>query len=179
MYADAKGARKMLLGRDGLGYLAVLIFMLVFFPGILRDEMDTLRGIATDAPMLRIYPLMIMMPTSFALVVVVYVGLLLAAIPIRLSIGKIIGRFVLFLIWFTFLLMLIGLIFGRPVQQYYFPKHGYTQCDQLHGNPTIWFTDWVRNPAWCVRGKDRSWVFEQARLSQEGQTAVTDAGATK
>lgn len=169
----------MLLSRDGLLYLALLILVLIFVPGILGRQMDTLRDIAADAPMLRIYPLMILMPNFMAMIVMGYVVLLLAAIPIRLSIGKKVGRFMMFLIWFSALLMLIGLIFGRPLQQYYFPKNRYTQCDQLLGSPSMWFTDWVKNPAWCVRGKDRDWVFEQARRTREGAAANPDASVTK
>lgn len=30
----------------------------------------------------------------------------------------------------------------------------------------MYFTDWVKTPEWCVRGKTREWVKEQARLSR-------------
>ncbi|SDL28050.1 hypothetical protein SAMN04489709_1385 [Paracidovorax citrulli] len=43
------------------------------------------------------------------------------------------------------------------------PSIGYTQCHVLQGQPTLWFTDWVRDPAWCVKGKSLDWVNEQAR----------------
>lgn len=29
----------------------------------------------------------------------------------------------------------------------------------------MYFSDWVKNPEWCVRGKTREWVKKQARLS--------------
>lgn len=48
-------------------------------------------------------------------------------------------------------------------QRFYMPSIGYTQCHALQGQPTLWFTDWVRDPAWCVKGKSLDWVNEQAR----------------
>ncbi|WP_280190302.1 hypothetical protein [Delftia sp. PS-11] len=46
------------------------------------------------------------------------------------------------------------------------PKLGYTRCNILEGHPNMYFTDWVKNPDWCVRGKSREWVREQARLAK-------------
>ncbi|WP_053844361.1 hypothetical protein [Paracidovorax avenae] len=48
-------------------------------------------------------------------------------------------------------------------QHYYMPSIGYTQCHILQGQPMRGFTDWVRDPAWCVKGKTLEWVNEQAR----------------
>lgn len=53
-----------------------------------------------------------------------------------------------------------------PLQYYAMPKLGYTRCNILEDHPTIYFTDWVKNPDWCVRGKSREWVNEQARLEK-------------
>ncbi|AVS87888.1 hypothetical protein C8238_06175 [Paracidovorax avenae] len=48
-------------------------------------------------------------------------------------------------------------------QRFYMPSIGYTPCHALQGQPTRWFTDWVRDPAWCVKGKTVEWVNERAR----------------
>ncbi|SFD72103.1 hypothetical protein SAMN04489710_105160 [Paracidovorax konjaci] len=48
------------------------------------------------------------------------------------------------------------------LQRLYMPSIGYTVCPVLQGSPTLWFTDWVRDPAWCVPGKSLDWVIEQA-----------------
>jgi len=48
-------------------------------------------------------------------------------------------------------------------QHYYMPSIGYTQCHVLQGQPMRGFTDWVRDPAWCVKGKSLDWVNEQAQ----------------
>jgi len=61
--------------------------------------------------------------------------------------------------------MITCLLVVTPSQYYAMPKLGYTRCI-LEDHPTIYFTDWVKNPAWCVRGKRREWVKEQASLAQ-------------
>ncbi|MDA8444826.1 hypothetical protein [Paracidovorax valerianellae] len=48
------------------------------------------------------------------------------------------------------------------VQRFYMPSIGYSICSELEGHPTMWFTDWVRDPTWCVKGKSLEWVNEQA-----------------
>jgi len=50
-------------------------------------------------------------------------------------------------------------------QRFYMPSIGYAMCSELQGNPTMWFTDWVRDPTWCVKGKSLEWVNEKARTS--------------
>ena len=111
--------------------------------------------------------------------IVTVVMVVLKAIPVSDALFKKVVWLITALWCSALPLLLLSMLLGHPAQQFYFPKHGYTQCDLLHGNPTIWFTDWVKNPAWCVRGKDRSWVFEQARLAREGEAANPDVSVTK
>jgi hypothetical protein len=40
---------------------------------------------------------------------------------------------------------------------------GYSRCDAIEDDSF----NWIRNPEWCVRGKDRAWVLEQARIASE------------
>jgi hypothetical protein len=40
---------------------------------------------------------------------------------------------------------------------------GYSRCDAIEDASF----NWIRNPEWCVRGKDRAWVLEQARIASE------------
>lgn len=63
-------------------------------------------------------------------------------------------------------IMLFCLLVVTPLQYYAMPRLGYTRCNILEGHPNIYFTDWVKTPEWCVRGKSREWVKEQARLAQ-------------
>jgi hypothetical protein len=58
-------------------------------------------------------------------------------------------------------------IAGAFLQHWLFPKYGYSYCNLLSGNPTVWFNDWVKNPEWCVRGKTHDWVREQAAKVQQ------------
>jgi hypothetical protein len=53
------------------------------------------------------------------------------------------------------------------LQNHFMPRLGYSQCTELQGNPTLWFTDWVKHPAWCVSGKTLEWVTEQAQPVQK------------
>ena len=83
------------------------------------------------------------------------------------------------LAYMAFPSFILSPILTQLFQRYHLPEHGYTKCNLLQGNPAYHFSDWVKNPAWCVRGKDREWVFEQARLAQEGEATNPDKGATK
>ncbi|GKS87236.1 hypothetical protein AVMA1855_23810 [Acidovorax sp. SUPP1855] len=56
------------------------------------------------------------------------------------------------------------------VQRFYMPSIGYSICSELEGHPTMWFTDWVRDPAWCVKGKSLEWVNKQARTAAPHST---------
>ncbi len=56
----------------------------------------------------------------------------------------------------------IILIGGHILQQTHLPDRGYTECNKLSGAPSVYFTDWVKDPAWCVYKKDHKWVREQA-----------------
>ncbi|MDA8457037.1 hypothetical protein M4R22_19945 [Acidovorax sp. GBBC 3334] len=50
-------------------------------------------------------------------------------------------------------------------QRVYMPSAGYSVCTELQGSPSAWFTDWVRDPAWCVKGNSLEWVNERARAT--------------
>jgi hypothetical protein len=65
--------------------------------------------------------------------------------------------------FFTALSVLVALLFARPLQHYVMPKYGYQVCERTEvGATRLWFTDWVKNPKWCVPGKNPDWVREQA-----------------
>ena len=164
MDAETQNARKIVLGWKGPVALVILIVMSY---SAFTDPISTLKNIVNEAPILRLYPAEIFVPMFVFTMFVAAMTLVLKAIPVSMALRKKAEWCTLALIFGNVPLFLFAVLVAHPLQQYYFPKHGYTQCDQLHGNPTIWFTDWVKNPAWCVRGKDRSWVFEQARIAQK------------
>ena len=164
MEIEVQNIRKFVLGWQGPTFLAALVAMSY---SSLTAPFSTLQDISIGAPMLRLYPAEIFGPTFIVSMFAVCAVLVLKAIPVRKSIINLARWWGMALVLLNVPLFLFALVFARPLQHHYLPKHGYTQCDQLQGNPTIWFTDWVKNPSWCVRGKDRKWVLEQSRLTQE------------
>lgn len=62
-------------------------------------------------------------------------------------------------------LLMTVLTMSTLIQDQVMPKLGYSNCALLQGNPTLWFTDWIKNPEWCVHGKDRQWVHGQAKAA--------------
>ncbi|WP_225613988.1 hypothetical protein [Delftia sp. DLF01] len=87
------------------------------------------------------------------------------AIPCKADITKIPERILKTSLFAGILLMLFCLFIITPLQHYAMPKLGYTRCNILKGHPNIYYSDWVKNPDWCVRGKSREWVKQQARLA--------------
>ncbi|WP_208912622.1 hypothetical protein [Paracidovorax avenae] len=129
-----------------VGYIAVPMFQDIF----------------ARAPGVRIAPAVLLAPF---LAVVCFMGMVVSsmrAIPCRASLIK---RFEfaanLSIAASTIALLLVPVT--SIAQRFYMPSIGYTQCHALQGQPTLWFTDWVRDPAWCVKGKSLDWVNEQAR----------------
>lgn len=74
--------------------------------------------------------------------------------------------FLWFLIGSLFLMLPLVLAVGLLPYRY-MPELGYTECyispsGKTRGRRGPSF--WVKNPDWCVKGKTREWVNEQARL---------------
>ena len=164
MQIEARNARKFLYSWQ-LWLILVGIGLLVWF--VSAEMFPTVQDLAAHAPVLRIYSGSVMIPTFVAAVLGTLAVLIFKAIPASECTVQKAQQMGMFLVWLNVPCVLFALLISRPLQHHYLPKHGYTQCDQLQGNPTIWFTDWVKNPSWCVRGKDRKWVLEQARITQE------------
>ena len=122
------------------------------------------QDVVSRAPVVRITPGMHLMPFIVAFCSLGIVVMVMRAIPCRASLIK---KFELAanlsVAASAIALLLIPVV--AIAQRYYMPSIGYTQCHALQGQPTLWFTDWVRDPAWCVKGKSPDWVNEQARLS--------------
>ena len=119
------------------------------------------QDIFAKAPVVRIAPAVLLAPF---LAVVCFMGMVVSsmrAIPCRASLIK---RFEfaanISIAASTIALLLVPVT--SIAQRFYMPSIGYTQCHALQGQPTLWFTDWVRDPAWCVKGKSLDWVNEQA-----------------
>ena len=176
MNQATRDARKLLVWN-----IPIIVFLMtpLFVWFIVIELLPTLNDMINGAAVLRIYAGSVMAPLVVITTIPLVATVVFKAIPVSDALFK-------KSVWLTTVLgfsmvpcLIFAAVIARPLQQYYFPKHGYTQCDQLHGNPTMWFTDWVKNPAWCVRGKDLSWVFEQARLAREGAAPSPNASPVK
>lgn len=124
-----------------------------------------LKDINALAPIIRIMPgTPIIFITPFVFITLAIV-LSLKSIPCNDSILQKSDQALSIIFTLGISTALISLIFITPLQYYAMPKLGYTRCNILEGHPTIYFTDWVKNPEWCVRGKSREWVKDQALLA--------------
>jgi hypothetical protein len=169
MDPETRNARTLLVWKVPVAAFLIIPLSIWFLHA---ELFPTITKILADAPVVRVYPGSFATPLITVAMIVTVIMVFLKAVPASAAIFK---KAVLFttVLWVTSVATLFfSFVLARPIQQYYFPKNGYSECDQLHGNPTIWFTDWVKNPAWCVKGKDREWVLEQARIAQ-GSKAST------
>lgn len=107
--------------------------------------------------------------TTFS-VLTVFLAMIVALLTVTLSAKAIpcgerltgaLMRLLNVLVFVSFGVMVVLMLVSTPLQRHYLPQLGYSTCNALKGNPSIWFTDWVRNPEWCVRGKSLEWVNEQ------------------
>jgi len=122
------------------------------------------QDVVSRAPVVRITPGMHLMPFIVAFCSLGIVVMVMRAIPCRASLIKKLELAAnLSVAASAIALLLIPVV--AIVQRYYMPSIGYTQCHVLQGQPTLWFTDWVRDPAWCVKGKSPDWLNEQAQRS--------------
>jgi magnesium-transporting ATPase (P-type) len=147
--------------------IAPLVFILFAFMGIMCIWMfvgialPSIADIRHSAPSVRITSGAFWTPTWG----LACLSLAAAAIPRFFLATKLAERLEKIALWIVLpavLLIPVFLIGGSLLQRHYMPHLGYHYCDQLSGNPTVWFNDWVRNPAWCVYGKRHEWVREQA-----------------
>jgi hypothetical protein len=174
MNHDVKAARKLLFSWRML-LMPVLVFgcCYVTYFGLVLE----LQHLNARAPVLRFYAAAVLGPCIGITIIVALIALSLKAIPAS---EKVIARASF---WTTVLVFanlpgfFFALLIARPLQQHYMPKLGYLECGLLHGNPTLYFTDWIKNPEWCVKGKDREWVFEQARLAEEKAVKPSNSSA--
>lgn len=124
----------------------------------------TIEGVAERAPVVRVGPAVLAAPFVAAFCLLGVVVASMRAMPCSDRVIKPFERaFIATVLAGVVVMLLIPVTAALARSQ--MPSIGYTQCHVLQGQPTLWFTDWVRDPAWCVRGKSLDWVNEQAKLS--------------
>lgn len=129
---------------------------------VIPNLLSTVNDLIAKAPVVRIGwadPLALVV---FPLLLILLVSLVLKAIPAGSRFQPALVRSLLGLLIAGAVLLLVVLPAARFAQSRYMTELGYSSCNALQGNPTIWFQDWVRDPAWCVKGKTKKWVREQA-----------------
>lgn len=122
----------------------------------------TMDDLIARAPVIRIGwadPLALVV---FPLLLVILVAVALKAIPAGQTWTPVLARCIHVLLIIGSLTLFLVLPALRFLQDDYMSSIGYSHCDALKGNPTIWFKDWVKDPAWCMPGKDLEWVRQQA-----------------
>lgn len=118
------------------------------------------------SPAVRITPLSPMIGSFWAIPLTLIVAVIAKAIPLKKRTLKRVECILLSSTCANIFFAAVGFFAILPLQYYAMPQLGYTHCNILEGHPNKDSMDWVKNPEWCVRGKSREWVKEQARLAQ-------------
>jgi len=153
------------MARKGLLWGVPLCFALIAFAFVTFPEvtvLDVPNEVRAGAPIVRIWPgTIIKFPFSILLMTVIVTGVF-RAIPWPVAYV----RAERVLLWVTLASMAVGafaVIGVPPLSSYYMSTHGYHRCELFADAATRrWFTDWVKDPKWCVPGKGPDWVKEQA-----------------
>jgi hypothetical protein len=157
MSFDVVRAKKMAPLGVAISLTTVAICIWIF----VGDALPSIADILHRAPVVRIRSVSFLMPAGalmFLAIGAVAVARFLYAHHAAHSLEMV----TLWISLPTVFLIPVFSIGGSFLQRHYMPQLGYHYCDQLSGNPTVWFNDWVRDPAWCVYKKDHAWVREQA-----------------
>ncbi len=162
---DIQAARRVL--RSWPMLVTLLVFPLTYFV-LIHDTIPMLRGIMLFEPSIIIWPGTLgSLPVAVFMALVVLIALA-RAIPLdkrfvqaATSTMNWIGIWVLL----PFVLCVLPLMYFLP--SVVMPSLGYTKCSLKTGKPAMLSVHWIRNLDWCIKGKDREWVFEQAKLAEE------------
>jgi hypothetical protein len=149
----------------------MLIWAIPFFLGfsafcvwfIWVDLIPTIERLRDQAPVIRLRSMGLLVPVVVLLGPVTVVALVMKALPVALRLQKKMERLINVMVFISGGVMVLIALSSTLLQSHYMPKLGYSRCTLLRDNPTIWFSDWVRDPAWCQRGKTLEWVDAQAR----------------
>ena len=161
---EVRQARKTLILFVPLAGLLLAGLGLEFIP----QWFATINDVIARAPVVRIGwadPLALVV---FPLLLVILLAVVLKAIPTGQTLAPLLARCIHLLLIVGTLVLVVVLPALRFLQDDYMSSIGYSECGTLRGNPTIWFKDWVKDPVWCVPGKDLEWVRKQASTRGTG-----------
>ena len=141
-------------------FFALIAFAFVSFPEL--TVLDVPNEVRAGAPIVRIWPGSII---KYPLPVLLLAGIIsgiFRAIPWPQAF-EYMQRVLVWLLWPFLATMAFAMIGVPPLSSYYMSTHGYHRCERFElGATRRWFTDWVKDPKWCVPGKGADWVKEQA-----------------
>ena len=123
---------------------------------------ELLQELNASAPVIRIWPSIVMGPVMLPFLFLTVAVVTMKAIPIGTGFTDRAVAWIHVLLIMNFLTMLLTLTASTFLQGHFMPKRGYIQCTELKDHSYIWFSDWMRDPAWCVKGKTLDWVKAQA-----------------
>ena len=123
----------------------------------------TIEGIATRAPAVRITAGSLLFPFLGVFAALAVLITILRAIPYQGRLVQVMENAFNLTVLASAIVLALVVTTSTLVQSHYMPKLGYSRCGLLQGNPTVWFTDWVKDQSHCVRGKTIDWVKEQPR----------------
>lgn len=147
--------------RIGLPSIIIFLFLCCFV--VAPELYRSINDLVNSSPAVR---LSVAATSVFFALPLALIMLLLSAfkgIPIKWSGVEFLVKLLNINVFAAALFMVVGVPVLTLLQYHYMPKLGYSKCNELQGHPTMWFNDWIKNPEWCVRGKDRTWVLEQAQ----------------
>jgi hypothetical protein len=156
---DTSQIRKMLIwGIPLFMGLSIASFWMIH-PMIVRP----IEQIGALAPAIRVVPGSLVFPFVGVFAALAVVIAILRAIPYDGKPLQTLEKAFNLTVLASFIALALVATTSTLLQDRYLPELGYSRCELLQGSPTLWFTDWVRNPDWCVRGKTLEWVDEQAQ----------------
>jgi len=154
---DVQQVRKVLWWVIPLMLAFVWLAVIYFF-----QTLGLIRDVRAGEPIVSVWPTIATpIPAALLFLTAVIVGVF-RAIPWPQA-SDYVQRVLVWLLWPFLVAMAFDVIGVRPLASYYMPKHGYHRCERFElGATRRWFTDWVKDPKWCVPGKGPDWVKEQA-----------------
>lgn len=155
----------------GLGILAAIALLLL--PALAAAVTDFLQG----GPVVRFGSAYVLALVVFPIILVVMTLSALSAVPAAPKFSALLGRTLNWLAVVAAVTLLVVMPLLSLMQHHVMPSRGYSKCELLAGQPTLYFNDWVKNPLWCVRGKDLDWVRSQAAASASSNPANASAAA--
>ncbi len=142
--------------------ITLLLFCVGFYYTIVSAA-NFMNDLAYGAPIVTAdFVLIAVLPLGLVFVILIFV-VIAAAIPLSDRLLKKLRAWMSSLILWIPLACWVLMFPAQYVLPYYLmPKLGYTPCKFKTGLSRSNIVYWIKNPAWCVKGKDRKWVLEQA-----------------